>query len=35
MMIGYREENDKLETSEKYLRRIEACMMLYGAIIQV
>lgn len=35
MMIGYREENERLETAEKYLRRIEACMMLYGAIIQV
>ena len=32
--IGYREDDEKLETTENYLKRIESYMELYGALVQ-
>ncbi|KAF5175156.1 Gle1, partial [Thalictrum thalictroides] len=33
-LLGYREEDGKLETEDKYLGRVESCMKLYGALVQ-
>lgn len=34
-MIGYREENNKMESSDSYLKRMQPYMRLYGALVQV
>ncbi|KAK9117364.1 hypothetical protein Sjap_016311 [Stephania japonica] len=33
-MVGFREEDGKLESIDQYLERVECCMKLYGAIVQ-
>ena len=33
--IGYRHENEKLETTEHYLERLGSLMEIYGAVVQV
>lgn len=33
--IGYREEDEKLESTEDYLKRLESYMKVYGALVQV
>jgi hypothetical protein len=33
--IGYREDSEKLESTEDYLKRLESYMKLYGALVQV
>lgn len=33
-MIGYQEENNKMESSDSYLKRMQPYMKLYGALIQ-
>ncbi|KAI5406145.1 hypothetical protein KIW84_052768 [Lathyrus oleraceus] len=32
--IGYREEDEKLESTEDYLKRLESYMKVYGALVQ-
>ncbi|WJX33576.1 hypothetical protein P8452_21769 [Trifolium repens] len=32
--IGYREDSEKLESTEDYLKRLESYMKLYGALVQ-
>ncbi|GAB2214327.1 hypothetical protein Droror1_Dr00018670 [Drosera rotundifolia] len=32
--IGYREEDGKMEETDRYLARLESCMKFYGALIQ-
>lgn len=34
-LIGYREEDGKIESTDSYLDRIESYMKLYGALVQV
>lgn len=34
-MIGYREENGKIERTEDYLKRLARYMKLYAALVQV
>ena len=34
-MIGYREENGKIESTEAYLKRLACYMKLYAALVQV
>lgn len=33
--IGYKEEDGVLESEEKYVKRVDSCMRLYGALVQV
>ncbi|XP_078434899.1 nucleoporin GLE1-like protein isoform X2 [Wolffia australiana] len=33
-LIGYREEEDKMESTDSYLDRVESYMKLYGALVQ-
>ncbi|KAK9108306.1 hypothetical protein Syun_024317 [Stephania yunnanensis] len=33
-VVGFREEDGKLESIDQYLERVECCMKLYGAIVQ-
>lgn len=33
--IGFREEDGKTETTDRYLERVESLMKLYGALVQV
>lgn len=32
--IGYKEEDGVLESEEKYVKRVDSCMRLYGALVQ-
>ncbi|KAH7857708.1 hypothetical protein Vadar_015617 [Vaccinium darrowii] len=32
--IGYKEEDGKLESEENFVRRVDSCMKLYGALVQ-
>ena len=34
-LIGYREEEGQLESTDSYLDRIESYMKLYGVLVQV
>jgi len=33
--LGYRFEDGKLESTNEYLNRLESCMKLFGALLQV